>query len=321
MHRARLVHANAVATLPSVIPAARTLGVPVVAHLHLPMSADERLHSWLHQVSAAVGVSRYVTHGLIEDGMRPEHVRVIYNAVDGERFLQGDALALRRTLGIDQTTLVLAAVGSLIERKRQRIVLEGLACARAQGIAAHLLVCGEGEDREALERRTAALGLAKAVTFLGERRDVGAVLRDAVDVFISAAAQEAMPLNVLEAQLAGVPVIASDIEPHREALAVGTTGILFTLDDATSLADCITMMARQPDLRRQLGENGKQRAAREFGIARYVHEFEALYSAMVHEPPRAYGWCRSRWPRVYGQWLRRTVRRRLPSAVGGTKSA
>ncbi len=99
-HGASLVHANMTMVLPAVVPAARALRLPVVAHLHLAMTAADRLHSLLHQVDTAVGVAEHVVAALPGEGMAPARVRVIPNAVDERRLAEGDATGLRASLGI-----------------------------------------------------------------------------------------------------------------------------------------------------------------------------------------------------------------------------
>jgi hypothetical protein len=309
---AAVIHANTTVTLPAIVPAARALRVPVVAHLHLPTTPEERLVSLLHQASVAVGVSEFATAGLREEGMPPRAVRVIYNAVDVDRLRGGDASGLRVSLGIEPGELVLAGVGSIIERKGHDVTIRAAAALNRRGVAAHLLLCGDGEAAPALRALAQAEGVAGRVHFLGYRADVGAVLREAVDVFVSSAREETLGLNVLEAQALGLAVVASDLPPHHEAMVDGRTGLLVPMDAPEAVAEAVAALAADPARRAAMGAAGRAFTAERFSMARYVGEFTALYDELRARPAGSYGWLRgSRWPRAYNGWLAGAARRRL----------
>lgn len=311
-HSVRLVHANMPSVLPAVVPVARTARIPVVAHLHIATTESERLHSLLHQTTAAIGVAEHVVADLRAEGMPTDRVRVIANAVDVERLAVGDASGLRGELGIPEEAFVAASVGSLIRRKGHDVTLRAVATARTTGADVRLLICGDGEEEDALRALAAELGITSSVYFLGLRRDVGAVLRDAADVYLSAARDEALPLNVLEAQWAGLPVIASDIPAHHEALLPGTTGVLVPGEQPAGFADALLALHADPALRDAYGATGQTLVAQRFSMPAYVGAFESLYGELLATPPAAHGWVRgSRWPRAYNQWLLRVARRRL----------
>jgi glycosyltransferase involved in cell wall biosynthesis len=279
------------------------------------LQTDEYWRLWelVHQTDVAVGVAHHVVEPLLADGMRPDRVRVIHNAVDADRLLAGgDAAGLRASLGIPGEALLAVAIGSLIHRKGHDVTLRGVALARARGADVHLLLCGDGEAGDTLRALAAELGVAEAVHFLGYRADVGAVAR-AADVCVTSAREEALSLNVLEAQWLGLPVVASDIPGHREGMAPGESGLLVPLEDAQALAARLCELAASPAWRRQLGDHGRRFATEHFRMERYIAEFDALYSDLLARPGRAHGWLRgSAWPAEYTAWLADALRRRVP---------
>lgn len=312
-HDVALVHANMTAVIPAVLPAVRRLRVPLVAHLHLPVTDEYcRLHEFVHQADVSVGVAEHVVEPLRADGVRPERLRVIYNGIDATRLAEGDASGLRAALGIPPAAFVAVSVGSLIHRKAHDNTLRAVAVARARGTDVRLLVCGDGEEAAGLEALAKELGVTPFVHFLGYRSDIGAVVRDAADVFVSSAREETLGLNVLEAQSLGVPVIASDIPAHHESLPPGGSGVLVPSDDPDALAQAVLDLASAPERRAALAAAGPRVVAERFSMDRYVGAFEALYAELLAHPRRQYGWVRGvYWPPIYTRWAERIVRRQL----------
>lgn len=312
-HDVALVHANATAVIPPLLPVVRGLGLPLVAHLHLPVTDEyQRIHELVHQADVAVGVAEHVVAPLRADRVAAGRARVILNAVDTERLGRGDVGDLRGTLNIPTDAFVAVSIGSLIDRKGHDLTLRGIADARARGVDARLVICGDGDAASALRALAESLGIAPSVHFLGYRTDVGAVVRATADVFVTSAREEMLPLNVLEAQWLGVPVIASDIPAHREALAVGVTGVLVPAEDPAALGASLAALATDPARRAAFGAAGPDVVRARFGMEQYVRNFEALYAELLARPRSAYGWVRGvTWPPVYTEWLARGARRRL----------
>jgi glycosyltransferase involved in cell wall biosynthesis len=270
--------------------------------------------------------------GFLEDGLPFQRATVIYNAVDPERLSAGDATRLRADLGVAENEMVLTAVGSLTRNKGFEVLLRALAQVRAAGSAespfrVRLLVVGDGPHHEELEALTRSLGLAPIVRFLGRRSDVGAILRDATDIALSASRQEALPLNVLEAGFFGLPMVLSDIPPHREVVQHGRTGIIVPAGDAPAFAAAVVDLLENPARRQRLGRAASQHIHSNFLIGRYVREFSELYGELLASPARRYGcfggWV---WPRAYTRWLTRAGQRRLSTVadrlppLGATRS-
>jgi hypothetical protein len=301
------------------MPPARAARIPIVLHVHLPTTQEERCYTWSHQVARVVGVGRAALQGFLEDGLSPKRTAIIYNAVDPERLSPGDPTALRADLGVPQDDVLLTVVGSLIHRKGVDVLIRALAHVRAERASnrVRLLVVGDGPEREELERLAASLRVADAVHFLGRRGDVAAILRDATDIALSAAREEALPLNVLEAGFFGKPMVVSDIPPHREIVQHGETGLIAAADDPAAFAAAIGNLVEDSAGRRRLGETARTYIHSGFLIERYVREFSELYEALLQRPARSYGpfggWV---WPRAYNNWIRRAGRRRVSMFVG-----
>jgi glycosyltransferase involved in cell wall biosynthesis len=313
----RLIHANDFQPVKWLMPAARVARIPIVLHVHIPTTQEERCYTWSHQVARVVGVGRTALEGFLEDGLPVTRALVIYNAVDPERLSSGDFTALRADLHVANDDVVLTVVGSLIQRKGLDVLLRALAKIHvdAPALPVRLLVVGDGPESEPLEALAASLGLIGVVQFLGRRSDVPAVLR-ATDIALSAAREEALPLNVLEAGFFGLPMVVSDIPPHREIVQHGHTGLIVPTENTTAFATAILHLAENRALRQRLGQTAREHVHSRFLIERYVREFSELYGVLLEGAPRTYGWFGGWvWPRVYTQWIRTAAHRRVSTFV------
>ena len=156
-------------------------------------------------------------------------------------------------------------VGRLRIRKGVEVLLEALRELRAQHPEARLLIAGDGEHRAALERRAAELGLGPAAVFLG-RCDAPRVrgLLGGAAALVVPSTYEGMPLVVLEAMEAGVPVVASRVSGIPEVVEDGVTGWLVPPEDPEALADALVRVLEDPDGARRRGEAGRRRVDERF---------------------------------------------------------
>lgn len=167
-------------------------------------------------------------------------------------------------------------VGRLRIRKGVDVLLEALVALRCMRAApgsdqpsgqpaARLLIAGDGEHRPALERAAAALALGSAVTFLGRAgaARVRALLRGAAALVVPSV-YEGMPLVVLEAMDAAVPVVASHVSGIPEVVEDGRTGWLVPPEDPPRLAAALAEVLRRPEEARRRGEAGRRRVDERF---------------------------------------------------------
>jgi glycosyltransferase involved in cell wall biosynthesis len=134
---------------------------------------------------------------------------------------------------------------------------------------------GDGPARAELTALATELGLSDRVHFAPWADDPRARLAE-LDVFVLPSRNEGFPLSIVEAMLAGRPVIASDVGSVSEAVDE-RTGILVPPDDVLRLRAAISELVADPIRRRRLGEAGRQRALERFTSAAMARAFEALY--------------------------------------------
>lgn len=263
---------------------------PILWHLHDIMTrehfsdANIRLTVALgnHVAHRVVAVSRAAARSFIEHGGCEDKVHIVYPGMDPSPYLaptERDIAAVRLALGVGDHPLV-GSFSRISPWKGQHVLLEALA--RLPGVHA-LLVGGVlfGEDAYAasLHERARALGVSDRVHFLGYRDDVPLLMRSVDVVVHSPVAAEPFGRIMVEALLAGRPLVAARAGGALEIIVDGATGLLFPPGDAGVLAERIELLLDRPALGRSFAEAGRAHAMAVFtreafvtGIANQIRE-------------------------------------------------
>lgn len=162
------------------------------------------------------------------------------------------AFAYRDPPPITERARILA-VGRLSPEKGFAVLIEALALLRHRGLDAGLAIVGDGPERGALERRIASLGLADRIDLTGELppAEVARVLAQS-DVFCMASFSEGLPISIMEAMAAGVPVVSTWIAGIPELARQNETALTVPPADAEALAEAIARLIGDQDLRVRL---------------------------------------------------------------------
>ncbi|GAB1723751.1 MAG: glycosyltransferase [Nitrospira sp. CR1.1] len=162
-------------------------------------------------------------------------------------------------------TNYLLTAGHLIHRKGIDVVIASLREAKQRGMCLHLVVAGDGPERENLIRQSDELGVADQVTFLGNQTHEQVLrLMKSCLAFVLASRAEGMPLVIAEAMACGKAVIASNVDGVPEIVQDGITGILVPPDNPEALASGLTRLCMDSVLREMLARRGKEWACREY---------------------------------------------------------
>ena len=203
-----------------------------------------------------------------EVGLRPDKVETIYYGMDDLPAAWGD----NPPDDVPDGARILLAVARLTPQKGIDVAIRALPLLSDDTV---LVVLGEGPERDVLGRLAHELGVDHRVRLAGRVPDVAAWLRRAT-LLVHPARWEGFGLGVLEGMLAGLPVVASNVSSLPELVVDGETGVLVRPDDPSALALGIASALEQP----QLGAAGRERAHREFSIARMAERTVALYRAL-----------------------------------------
>jgi len=158
--------------------------------------------------------------------------------------------------------------------------LEVLVEALRQLPQAHGVVVGEGPELPALRKLAEARGVGERLVTTGFDPEPRAALQG-FDVFVLPSRFESLPLSILEAMSAGLPVVASEVGSVPEAVLDGETGLLVPAGDAAALAGAMGRLLDDPDLRRRMGERGQELARERFSAARMARDYERLYARVL----------------------------------------
>ncbi len=214
--------------------------------------------------------------GLIDD----RRALVIPNGVDPGPFARGvDRDGARAALGLRPDDIAIGLVGRLTRQKGQDSLLLAAPAVLAAAPAARFLLIGDGEDEPRLRDLARRAGLDGHVRFLGTRRDVPRLMQ-ALDVFVLPSHWEGMPISLLEAMAAGLPVVASQVSGSREAVVDGESGLLVRPGDTGALAAALVRIACDAGLAARLGDAARARVACEYDVADMVARTAAVYEAL-----------------------------------------
>jgi glycosyltransferase involved in cell wall biosynthesis len=237
----------------------------------------------LERRDRVVGVGQSVRQALIRnEGIPAERVAVIYNGVNLSTFANGsvDRRAVRHEMGVDAGDWVVILVARLDPLKDLATAVRTLAQVVRRRPDARLVLVGEGPERGMVEDLVRQHDLTGHVRLLGLRSDVARLLH-AADVFLLTSVSEGIPVTVLEAMAAGLPVVSTQVGGVGEIIEDGRTGLLASAGDDQRLAQKILYLADQADLRRQIGCQGRERVRALFSEEQMHASYVRLYREML----------------------------------------
>jgi glycosyltransferase involved in cell wall biosynthesis len=238
----------------------------------------KRLRHWLERraiarCSAVVCVSRALCEDVAKElGIESSFLRTVYNGV---AVGSPSPRPVRAASGFR-----FVAVGRLVAVKNLGMLIEAFATVAKNHTDATLRIVGDGPERDFLERRVAEMKLAGRIAFSGFVDDIDAVMRDA-DAVVLSSLSEGMPMSILEAMRAGLPVIATRVGGIPEIVIDGRTGILVASKDTRALANAMESLIGNRDAAARMGQAGYERLTDSFSIERMIAAYEELYQHPV----------------------------------------
>jgi glycosyltransferase involved in cell wall biosynthesis len=189
---------------------------------------------------------------------------------------------VRSELGFGDQHVVFTYVGRLVPIKNIPLLLDAFKRLVARVPEARLVIAGDGELRDSLERSAEAAGLASHVRFLGWRRDLDAIYAG-TDVAVLTSRNEGTPVALIEAMAAAHPVIATAVGGVQDVVRNGHNGLVVPPADPEALARAMEELARHPEMRRRLGDIARQDVSHRFSPERLAAEVNQTYREALAE--------------------------------------
>ena len=263
------------------IPSARLARVPVVLGSQRQIgdlltgfrnTAQHAMFRWCDRV---ICNSRAAARGLENNGISSQKITVIPNA------LPNTAFALNAPPQSQGRVRVVMVARMNDAAKRHDVFLKAAARVVSTKPNVEFVLVGDGPLRQGLEVMTSNLGLKNHVTFLGDQRDVPAVLASC-DISVLTSSSESLSNAIMESMAAGLPIIACRVGGNDELIRDGENGFLVPAGIEQEVAQRIVMLLTQPELRKRLGATAR-RDAENFTVERVCKQYTSLYSLLLEE--------------------------------------
>jgi glycosyltransferase involved in cell wall biosynthesis len=212
-------------------------------------------------------------------------LRYIPNGIDTSTFQPRNGLfrrEVRSTLGISNDRLVVGTVGGLRPEKNQLRLLRAFARISAEIPTAHLMMVGDGPLLDAINREAREHGIEQRLTLCG-RVSNPSQLYAAMDVFALSSDSEQMPLVVLEAMSAGMPIVSTDVGDVRLMLTPQNRRWVMSVNDEAEFSNALRRLLLDQGLRSQLGADNRRHCVGTYSLERMLSDYVELYQDLTSQ--------------------------------------
>jgi len=203
-----------------------------------------------------------------------QKLRVILNGIDIARFQKNPPRPA-------DDKIVIGSVGRLVAQKGFPIFLQMAVALLAKRDNLQFILVGDGPVREELEAESKKLGIADKVTFTGQRDPVETAYGE-MDIFVSSSLSEGLPIALLEAMAARLPVVATRVGAVPEVIENNISGLLVEPDNPQVLVDAVDSLLADPAKKQALAEGGFRRVQEHFSAENMARQTEAVYREILH---------------------------------------
>jgi glycosyltransferase involved in cell wall biosynthesis len=258
----------------------------VVAHVHTCDFSLSHRHILIEKILAYFTCRIICVSQAVQDFVRnienipANKTCVIYNGAAGYPMKAGLKIS-RSAWGFSAQDCVVVSVGSLVENKGHRILIDAVRRLVPAYPSLRILIVGDGPLRSTLEEQVGRFKLSEFIKFTGIVKDIHSVL-DKADIFVLPSRyREGLSLAVLEAMQHGLAVIAARVGGVPEAVEHNRSGILVPPGDGGKFGDAIARLLADNTLRTAMGAEGKKRYEEQFRGDKMVARIEALYQSVL----------------------------------------
>lgn len=280
-----VVHTHNIEPFTDGVPAALLARVPVRVHTdHARVFPDKKRYmfaEWIlsHFTSQLVAVSEHTKANLVQyEKINSKKIKVVLNGIAGEKYrVQIDKEQKKAALGIGPGRAPILGVSARLTRQKGiSYLLQAVKLLSKDYPDTLLLIAGEGELWDQLNAEAKELRIERNVLFLGPRLDVPEILQ-LQDVFVLPSLFEGLPLVLLEAMAASLPIVATDVGGNRQAVRDGLNGFIVPSKDSVALCSAIKRLIENSATRESFSRNSLELFQKEFALERMVKTYEEIY--------------------------------------------
>ena len=270
--------------------AGKLAGVPVIIHAHLQdaLSSNYFIRSYQNMMNywtsrkccdAIIAVSHQVKDALFTEGFDSRKFHVVHNGtpINNQQINKN----IRSQLNIPKDIQVVIHIGRLCKSKGQHLLLQAAANLHQLGQEAVYFIVGKDLEQDGaylqyLKDLAQELGINQSVHFLGHRSDIPQLLALS-DLLVLPSYTEGLPLVILEAMAAGLPVIATPVGGIPEVVIHQETGFLVPVENVQALGNAILRLLQNPLLRNEMGNKGLEMVNKDFSVEKMCEEVFDIY--------------------------------------------
>ncbi len=258
---------------------------PMVLHRRVDFSIGaSALSKWKYNhpaIKAMICVSHFVKSVLSKSIDEVEKIKVVHSGIDLNRFPEQKKNKLREEFQIPDAISIIANVAAITEQKDYHTFVRTAQRLLEEKAQAHFFIIGEGEQRREIEDYVAELGLNKDITFTGFRRDITEIFSN-IDVLLFSSQTEGLGTTLLDAQLCGVPIVATNVGGIPEIIEHGKTGLLANRAEDEDLAKHVRFLMSNPITRKEMTDRARV-SVEQFSKVKMAEGVMAIYKEVLQD--------------------------------------
>lgn len=233
-----------------------------------------------------IAVSTAVKQNVADNGVSESKISVIYGGISQVKELGSEERVLiRQRLGIAAEDLVVGIVARLTAVKGHKHFIDAAEIISRADDNVKFVIAGTGPNEQELKDIVAQRGLMDRFVFTGFIDNIYEIL-NIIDVNVISSLSEALCLSIIEGMCVGKPSVGTNIGGIPEVIKDGYNGFLVPVGDSDMLADAILKLIRNPELRKTMGEKGRELVAQNFTAGAMARGIEELYEAVIKKTER-----------------------------------
>jgi glycosyltransferase involved in cell wall biosynthesis len=283
-HQVDIVHVNDGRTRATWAVATKLSGIPLISHQRNKLEKSRISLFALSLSDRIVAISEYVRstvpNRLLQRTCVVTNPFLVKEVVDRRQA----RLDLESEFDIDAKNYIITVVGTVVQQKRPLIALNVLAILRRMGFSAVLLFVGriEGAELASVIDAIVQMELKDHVRLIGYRPDIKKFI-SGCDLLLAPAINEGHGRVLVEAMVAGTPVIASNAGGHIEIVQHDVNGILVEPDNADAMATATAKFLTDSGRASQLANRAREDAALRFGVEAHAHSMATIYQSVLEQ--------------------------------------